>query len=161
MSLRELAAKSKHKKRSTLKRSRRKGFRAERQLVKKLRDYGFKSVRVPVSATRSEQLPDVFATKGETLLAFEVKAYDAERAYFPKKEVAKLFAFLDLFDMYDCKHAVLAGKFPYRWVFKSVERPDDYVLLKEEDSNIEFAYEKKEETEDESKSEKRSLGLNS
>ena len=106
--------------------------------MKKLRDYGFKSVRVPVSATRSERLPDVFATKGKTLLAFEVKAYDAVRAYFPKKEVAKLFAFLDMFDICDRKIAVLAGKFPYKWVFKRVEKPDDYVLLKEEESNIRF-----------------------
>ncbi|MFB0503326.1 MAG: hypothetical protein ACETWE_05795 [Candidatus Bathyarchaeia archaeon] len=139
MSLRELAAQSKHKRRrSTLKRSRRKGFRAERQLAKKLRDLGFKSVRVPVSATSSERLPDVFATKGEKLMAFEVKAYDADRAYFPRKEVEKLFGFLDLFDMYDRKIAVLAGKFPYKWVFRRVEKPDDYVLLREEESNIRF-----------------------
>jgi hypothetical protein len=66
VSLRELAAQSKRKGRRVLtgkesRRIRRKGYRAERQLVKKLRGYGFKSVRVPASAPSREPLPDVFA----------------------------------------------------------------------------------------------------
>ena len=139
MSLRELAAQSKRRrKRRTLKRSRRKGYRAERQLVKNLRKYGYKSVRVPVSAPSNEPLPDVFATRGETLVAFEVKAQDAEKVRFRKKQVEKLFEFLGMFEMYDRKHAVLAGKFPYKWVFKRVGKPDDYDILKEEESNIEL-----------------------
>ena len=80
MSLRELAEKSKTQKKSgrnltshESKRIRSYGHRAERDLVRKLRDNGFKAVRVPVSAPSSEPLPDVFATKGNCVYAFEVR----------------------------------------------------------------------------------------
>ncbi|RJS79386.1 hypothetical protein CW711_03000 [Candidatus Bathyarchaeota archaeon] len=146
MSLRELAdqkrkGKGHHGRLLTvkeIKRIRRKGYRAERQLVKKLRRYGFKSVRIPISAPSSEPLPDVFAVKGETIIAFEVKAPNSGRAYFREDQVKKLFEFLDMFDMYRERVAVIAGKFPYRWVFRRIEKPGDYVLQKGEKSNISF-----------------------
>ncbi len=115
---------------------RRRGYRAERQLVKKLRALGFNSVRVPVSAPSSEPLPDVFATKGNHLLAFEVKAPSAERAYFRKNQVEKLFDFLDMFEPYDAKLAILVGKFPYKWVFRQVQEACKYTVKKDEKSNI-------------------------
>jgi Holliday junction resolvase len=121
------------------KRIRRKGYCAERQLVKELRRCGFESVRVPVSAPSNEPLPDVFAMKDETLLAFEVKAPNSEKAYFRREQVEKLFEFLDMFKVYKRKLAIIAGKFPYKWVFKRIEKPDDYVLQKEERSNISFS----------------------
>lgn len=34
------------------------------------------------------------------------------------------------------KTAVLAGKFPYKWVFRKVEKPGDYVISREEESSI-------------------------
>jgi len=95
----------------------RKGYRAERELVRKLRRHDFRSVRVPVSAPSSESLPDVFATKGERILAFEIKAPNADRAYFRKKQVTK---------------------FPYKWVFREIKAVDDYVVLREEKGNITF-----------------------
>jgi len=119
-----------------IKRIRRRGYQAERQLVSKLRALGFKSVRVPVSAPSSETLPDVFATKGSWLLAFEVKSPNADRSYFRRNQVKKLFDFLDMFETYDKKLAVLAGKFPYKWVFKQVKEIDDYAVSKSERSNI-------------------------
>lgn len=149
LSLRELAVQARDKSKKTgrhgrlltvkeIKRIRRRGYRAERELVRKLRGYGFKSVRVPVSAPSAEPLPDVFATRGESLLAFELKAPNAERAYFRKEQVKKLFDFLDMFEVYKLKIAVIGAKFPYKWVFKKVERIDDYVISKEERSNISF-----------------------
>lgn len=151
MSLRELAFKGKSKDKGSrnrkgriltvkeIKRIRKRGYRAERQLVGKLRALGFKSVRIPVSAPSSEPLPDVFATKGGCLLAFEVKALNAERIYFRKDQVKKLFDFLDMFEAYDRKLAVLVGKFPYRWIFKRVEGIADYVICNDEKSNISLA----------------------
>ena len=41
--------------------------------MKKLRKYDFNAVRVPVSAPSREPLLDVFTTKSDTILAFEVK----------------------------------------------------------------------------------------
>jgi len=147
MSLRDLAAKSKRRGKGRhgriltikeIKRIRKRGYQAERDLVKRLRDMGFKSVRVPVSAPSNEPLPDVFATRGNCVLAFEVKAPNAERAYFPKDQVKKLFDFLDIFEAYPTRLAILAAKFPYKWVFKRIENVDDYSIHKDEESNIRF-----------------------
>jgi len=145
MSLRELAAKSKRKGKGRrgriltvkeIRRIKKRGYQAERDLVKRLREMGFKSVRVPVSAPSNEPLPDVFATKGDCVLAFEVKAPNAERAYFSKDQVKKLFDFLNMFEIYLVKLAILAAKFPYKWVFKRIESIDDYSIHKDEESNI-------------------------
>jgi Holliday junction resolvase len=145
LSLRELAEKGKKARKKgkrrgrkltsgESKRIRRRGYRAERQLVKKLRAIGFKAVRIPVSAPSSEPLPDVFATKENGVFAFEVKAPRADRAYFKKAQVKKLFDFLALFDFYAEKTPVLVCKFPYRWVFRRIENPDDYTIRIDEES---------------------------
>jgi Holliday junction resolvase len=145
LSLRELALKSRLKgKRARgrlltvkeIKRIRKRGYRAERQLVRKLRNLGFNSVRIPISAPSSEPLPDVFAVKGNCLLAFEVKAQNSERAYFKKEQIKKIFDFLDMFEAYEVKLAILCAKFPYRWIFKHVKEVDDYVVRRDERSNI-------------------------
>jgi len=141
LSLRELAEKSKTQKKGgrnltsqESKRIRSYGHRAERDLVKKLRDNGFKAVRVPVSAPSSEPLPDVFATKGNCVYAFEVKATSADKVYFGQEQVRKLFSFLGMFEIYEKKAAVLASKFPYRWVLKSVDEEGDYIVRSDEKS---------------------------
>ncbi len=104
--------------------------------MRKLRIHDFRAVRVPVSAPSSEPLPDVFATKGDYLVAFEVKAPRSERAYYRKRQVKKLFEFLDVFGSYPQKLAVLAAKFPYKWVLKPIDKPSDYVLRKKENSSF-------------------------
>jgi len=148
MSLRELASQAKrkvgkgrHGRLLTFKEIRRikkRGYEAERELVHKLRINGFKAVRVPVSAPSGEPLPDVFATKGDCLVAFEVKAPKAERAYYPKDQVEKLFFFLNFFEPYAQKKAVLGAKFRRKWVFKLVEKPDDFVVHREEQSSFQL-----------------------
>ncbi|MBS7657317.1 hypothetical protein KEJ33_05280 [Candidatus Bathyarchaeota archaeon] len=114
------------------------GHRAERALVKKLRENGFKAVRIPVSASSSEPLPDVFATKGKCLYAFEVKATSADKVHFDHAQIEKLFSFLAMFEVYEKKLAVLACKFPYKWVVKSVSEKNDYVVSAEEKSTFIF-----------------------
>jgi Holliday junction resolvase len=143
LSLREIAAKSKQKGRrgrlltiKEIKRIKKRGYQAERDLVKKLREAGFKSARIPVSAPSGEPLPDVFATKGKCIVAFEVKSPSAERAYFSRDQIKKLFDFLNMFEVYTTKIAVICAKFPYKWVFKQVDRIDDYSIHKDEKSNI-------------------------
>ncbi len=152
MSLRDIASRSKRGDKSSkgrhgrlltvkeIKRIRRRGYRAERELVGRLRNLGYNSVRVPVSAPSSEPLPDVFATKDNCILAFEVKAPNAERAYFRSDQIKKLFDFLEMFKVYQMKYAVLAAKFPYRWVFKKVEAIGDYVLEKSEADNMKLEF---------------------
>ena len=115
---------------------RRKGYDAERSLVRKLRSLGFKAVRVPSSAPSSEPLPDVFATLDDSILAVEVKSSTGDKVQFSSNQVKKLFEFLEMFNIYNRKIALLAGKFPYRWVLKRVEEADDYILHKNEKGNI-------------------------
>jgi len=153
VSLRDLALKNKnndkknnHRRRGrtlTSKESRnmrRKGYDAERRLVRKLRSLGFRAVRVPSSAPSSEPLPDVFATLNDGVLAVEVKASNGDRVYFSSKQVRKLFEFLEIFSLYNEKVALLAGKFPYKWVFKQVKEIDDYVISKDEKGNVQLKY---------------------
>ena len=115
---------------------RRKGYDAERSLVRKLRSLGFKAVRIPSSAPSSEPLPDVFATLNDCILAVEVKASNEDRIYFNSNQVRKLFEFLDMFTPYKRKVALLAGKFPYKWVFKLVKEVGDYIVHRNEESSI-------------------------
>jgi len=104
------------------------GYDAERELVKKLRGAGFDALRVPVSAPSNEPLPDVFAIKGDTILACEVKSQN-RYTYYKRKQVAKLHEFLDIHRIYPKRFAVLAAKFKYKgWVFDLAERPGDYTL---------------------------------
>ncbi|MEM2188807.1 MAG: Holliday junction resolvase Hjc [Thermofilaceae archaeon] len=117
-------------------RMKRRGYQAERDLVRMLRERGYKAVRVPVSAPSGEPLPDLFAVKGDRLLAFEVKSPRSGRAYFYREQIAKLHEFLGMFDLYPFREAVLAAKFPYRWVFKRVEGLRDYVLSRDDESDI-------------------------
>ncbi|MEM1606888.1 MAG: Holliday junction resolvase Hjc [Candidatus Bathyarchaeia archaeon] len=119
-----------------IRRMKKRGYQAERDLVKRLRELGFKSVRIPVSAPSNEPLPDVFAVKGNCVIAFEVKAPNGDRAYFPKEQVGKLFSFLEMFEAYPVKLAILAAKFPYKWVFKKISSVGDYSIHKDEESDI-------------------------
>jgi len=145
--LRDLAANSKRRGKyrrgrtltiKEIKRMKKRGYQAERDLVKKLRELGFKSVRVPVSAPSSEPLPDVFATRGKCIIAFEVKAPSSERAYFSRDQVKKLFDFLGMFEAYQVKIAVLAAKFPYKWIFKRIDKIDDNMIHKDEESSVDL-----------------------
>ena len=104
-----------------LRRWRRRGFRSETVLVKMLQKNGYSAVRVPVSNPSINPLPDVIARRDLHVYAFEVKNVDYY-AYFPKKQVEKLFQFLDQLipipEQY--KHAVLAAHMGKRWIFKEI-----------------------------------------
>ena len=104
-----------------LQRRRKRGFRSETALVKKLEKQGYKAVRVPVSNPSRNPLPDVIARRGQHVYAFEVKNA-SYRAYFPKDQIEKLFGFLDQFIplSHQYKHAVLAAHFGRRWIFREM-----------------------------------------
>jgi len=104
------------------------GYDAERELVAMMRDSGFDAIRVPVSAPSKEALPDVFAVKGSSIIAFEVKS-QLRYAYYKRDQVSKLLQFLEIHRIYPRKFAVLAAKFKYQgWCFGIAERLDDYTL---------------------------------
>ena len=135
MSLRDLADTRPKRQRFTrtldraqIRRMKKRGYDAERELVKKLREAGFDALRIPVSAPSNEPLPDVFAIKGDTILACEVKSQN-RYTYYKRKQVAKLHEFLEIHRIYPKRFAILAAKFKYKgWVFDIAERPGDYSL---------------------------------
>ena len=104
-----------------LRRWRRRGFYSESSLVRLLKKNGFFAVRVPVSNPSLNPLPDIIARRGNHVYAFEVKNA-SYYVYFPKKQIQKLFEFLDRFvpteEQY--KHAVLAAHMGKRWVFREI-----------------------------------------
>lgn len=107
--------------RSGVQRWRKRGFYSENALVKKLERHGYKAVRVPVSNPSRNPLPDVIARRGQHIYAFEVKKA-SHYAYFPKKQIEKLFCFLDqlipITPLY--KHAILAAHFGRTWIFHEI-----------------------------------------
>jgi Holliday junction resolvase len=135
MSLRDLADDKPKRQRFTrsldrkqVRRMKKRGYDAERELVKKFREAGFDALRVPVSAPSNEPLPDVFSVKGDAILACEVKSQE-RYAYFKRNQVEKLHEFLEIHRLYPKRLAVLAAKFKYKgWVFLIAEKPGDYSL---------------------------------
>lgn len=114
--------------RKQIKRMKKRGYDAERELVKKFRAAGFKALRVPVSAPSNEPLPDVFAVRNDTILACEVKSHE-RYAYFKQKQIEKLHEFLNIHRIYPKRFAILAAKFRYKgWFYAIAKRPDDYSL---------------------------------
>lgn len=107
---------------AAIRRWRRRGFYSETVLVRLLEKNGYKAVRVPVSNPSLSPLPDVIARKDLHVYAFEVKNA-AFYAYFPRKQIEKLFRFLDelipIPNQY--KHAVLAAHLGKKWIFKQIE----------------------------------------
>jgi len=102
-------------------------------------------VRVPVSNPSLHPLPDVIARKDEHVYAFEVKNANYY-AYFPKKQIDKLFRFLDelIPIQKQHKHAILAAHLGKRWIFRQVtwenwekeKIPDKERILKRDKGNF-------------------------
>jgi Holliday junction resolvase len=105
-----------------IRRWRRRGFYSESVLVKLLERNGYNAVRVPVSNPSLSPLPDVIARKDHHVYAFEVKNA-RYYAYFPKKQVEKLFRFLDEFvpTANESKHAIIAAHLGKKWIFKEID----------------------------------------
>lgn len=108
-----------------IRRWRRRGFYSESVLVKLLVKNGYYAVRIPVSNPSLNPLPDVVARKKMQIYAFEVKNAKYY-AYFPKRQIEKLFGFLDQFFPLEnrYKHAVLAAHLGKKWIFKKVKWED-------------------------------------
>lgn len=110
---------------SDLKKWRRRGFYSETVLVKRLQRSGYNAVRVPVSNPSLHPLPDVIGRRDGDVYAFEVKNA-SYYAYFPKKQIDKLFRFLnELIPLpKESKHAILAAHLGKKWIFRRVAWDD-------------------------------------
>jgi len=114
-------------------RSKRKGYNAERRLVrllsKKPGNYVF---RVPVSGGRAPPnsaiaFPDVFLVNNieDRIVAFEVKSTSQQKIRVRRHQLVKLMKFLAPFKKYKHREAVIAVWFSRegRWVFRLVRDP--------------------------------------
>ena len=112
---------SKRTSKNDLRKRRRRGFRSETVLVKMLQKNRYNAVRVPVSNPSINPLPDVIARRDSHVYAFEVKNI-GYYAYFPKRQVEKLFRFLDQMIPIPnrSKHVVLAAHMGKKWIFKEI-----------------------------------------
>lgn len=137
---------------TAIRRWRRRGFYSESALVKLLQKNGYCSVRIPVSNPSLSPLPDIIARKDSEIYAFEVKNAKYY-AYFPRKQIEKLFRFLD--ELIPAqrihKHAVLAAHLGKKWIFREISW-DDYRrnkikektrILKRDRGNLKFRGEEK------------------
>lgn len=127
---------------------RRRGFDAERRLVKLLEESrGAYVFRIPVSGGRSNSmartaLPDVFMVDnvaGE-VAAFEVKATSKSKVTVRAEQLVKLLKFLDAFKKYEKRNAVVAVWFARegKWVFKKVKdgfQPASVVVTCQDESD--------------------------
>jgi len=132
---------------------RKKGFDAERDLVRRLRKLGFWCVRIPTSASSKEPLPDVFAVEKKDrspkrMFAFEVKAISfLPRFTIKKEQIQKLFLFLEPFRKsqeykpFPC----VAFKFlrgrrrKAHWIIKLVKQPQDLTMDITDRSDLEIS----------------------
>ncbi|RLF17238.1 MAG: Holliday junction resolvase [Thermoprotei archaeon] len=74
----------------------RKGYRAELELVKMLREQGFYAVRIPISGSR--EIPcDIIAAKGNDKRAYQVKECSKDKIYINEEQIARLIEFARAF----------------------------------------------------------------
>ena len=128
-----------------LRRWRKRGFYSETVLVKLLQKNGYNAVRIPVSNPSLSPLPDLMARKGNHTYAFEVKN-SSYYAYFPKKQIDKLFRFLEelIPGDYVNKHAIIAAHLGKKWLFKEIswndwrkdKLPDKLRIIKRDRGNF-------------------------
>jgi Holliday junction resolvase len=128
-----------------IRRWRKRGFYAENALVKLLQKNGYNAVRIPVSNPSLNPLPDIIARKKAEVYAFEVKNAKYY-AYFPKRQIEKLFRFLNELvpAENEHKHAVLGAHLGKKWIFKKIswkeyeksKLPDKVRILKRDRGNL-------------------------
>ena len=104
--------------------ARRRGFEKERDLVRKLWEAGFATMRAPASGARIKKgvQPDVIAAREGVILCFEVKTRRDSPIYLEKSQISKLVEW-----------AKRAGALPFiaiytnkRWHFIPASQLGDY-----------------------------------
>lgn len=109
----------------------RKGTNFERELLDELWNRGFAAIRVAGSGAMSYPSPDIVASNGKKILAFEVKMRRNLPLYLKKDDLEELLVFSKIFGA----EAYFAVKIAYKsWRFF---RADKLESLKIDDENFE------------------------
>ncbi|ABP95139.1 MULTISPECIES: Holliday junction resolvase Hjc [Metallosphaera] len=104
------------------------GRNAERELVSIFREAGFNAVRIPTSNSSSNPLPDLFATKGNLLVAVEAKSTWENKVKVRSLQVEKLLNFLAMFPMKGIPIIAVKFKGIREWRYVVVEKAGDVVV---------------------------------
>ena len=94
-----------------------KGYMEERDLVNKLWDLGFASLRVPASGGATKKpMPDVIAGNSDIYLTIEVKTTTKDKIYINSEQINELYEFSKIFGA----EPYIGVKFKYtKWLFIS------------------------------------------
>ncbi|AZI75923.1 putative Holliday junction resolvase [Sulfolobales Beppu rod-shaped virus 1] len=84
-----------------------KGKYYEYKALEILKNKGFKALRIPTSATGKQPLPDIIATKNNTIYAIEVKSTRQNRIYIDAFQIEKIIKFCMMFDFCNCEPTIL------------------------------------------------------
>jgi len=104
----------------------------ERKLVHLLQEKGFYSVRVAGSGCMRYPSPDILASNGFRLIAFEVKSTQSDRVYLKPKDLSDLLEFSCGFraEPWFAVHLFGLG-----WFFKSASELRDLKVLRLDEKN--------------------------
>lgn len=112
------------------------GKNAERELVSILRREGFNAVRIPTSNSSPNPLPDIFATKGNVLIAIECKSTWESKVKIKGLQIKKLFDFLSMFTMDGIPLLAVKFKVIHEWRAYIPNKIDDIVITLDNTSSI-------------------------
>jgi len=88
----------------------------EYKTVELLQKHGYKAIRVPVSGTGKQSIPDIIATKDNTIFPIEVKSTSQDQVTVRNFQIEKLFRFCEMFNFCQCQPLVIVHYKKYKSV---------------------------------------------
>jgi len=79
-----------------------------------LEKHGYKAIRIPVSGTGKQPIPDIIATKNNTIFPIEVKSTSNDYVYVDNSQIEKLFRFCEIFNFCNCQPLVIVHYKKYK-----------------------------------------------
>lgn len=105
--------------------SKKRGCDYERKLIELLYLKGYSAVRVAGSGCSKNPSPDIIASNGSRIIAFEVKSVQSDKIYLAKEVVDKLLSFSRSFncEAWFAVHLLRKG-----WFFKRADELVDLII---------------------------------
>jgi len=88
----------------------------EYKTVELLEKHGYKAVRIPVSGTGKQSIPDILATKDGVIYPIEVKSTSQDSVTVRNFQIEKLFKFCEMFNFCNCQPLVIVHYKKYKSV---------------------------------------------
>jgi len=75
---------------------------------------GYKAIRIPVSGTGKQPIPDIIAIKDNTIFPIEVKSTSQNYVVVDNFQIDKLFKFCEIFNFCNCEPLILVHYKKYK-----------------------------------------------